>query len=166
MPKTICFTGHRKLPKGSEQWVNGQLIKAIEKAIKKDYFTYISGGAIGVDQMAAKAVLLARAFDPRIKLIIARPFPSQDKVWPSHVRGKFKQLLEMADQIVDVCEDPYAVWKMQKRNEWMVDNSNATVAVWKGGNGGTFNCIKYAESKRSYILRIDPLKREVYWMVR
>lgn len=166
MSKTICFTGHRPkgIPKGSEEWINKQLITAIEKAAKKDYTTFISGGAVGVDQMAARCVLLARAFGPKLELIIARPFPSQDSVWPPHVQVKSKELLKMADKVVDVCEDPYAVWKMYKRDVWMVDGSHVVIAVWKGGPGGTHNCIKYAQASKKPILRIDPLAKEVYWL--
>lgn len=166
MSKTVCFTGHRPkdLPKGSEEWINGQLMQAIKKASNKDYTRFISGGAVGVDQMAARCVLLAKVFDSRLKLVIARPFPSQDKVWPPHVKVKFEELLGKADAVVDVCEDPYAVWKMQKRNEWMVDQSHVVIAVWKGGRGGTHNCIEYAQASKKPILRINPLAKEVYWL--
>ena len=44
--------------------------------------TFISGGALGVDQWAAEAVVLLREEHPDIKLIIARPFPSQADKWP------------------------------------------------------------------------------------
>ncbi len=167
MSKTICFTGHRPkgIPKGSEPWINKQLITAIEKASKKDYTTFISGGAVGIDQMAARCVLLARAFGPKLKLIIARPFPSQDSVWPPHVRARFKELCSVADEIVDVCEDPYAAWKMHKRDVWMVDGSHVVIAVWNGkSEGGTYKCIKYAQTSKKPILRIDPLAKEVYWL--
>ena len=32
---------------------------------------------------------------------------------------------------------------MQKRNEFMVDNSDLVVAVWNGTSGGTANCLAY-----------------------
>jgi uncharacterized phage-like protein YoqJ len=44
-----------------------------------------------------------------------------------------------ADRIVEICDDPYEPWKMQKRNEWMVDNSDADIAVWNSQPGGTKN---------------------------
>ncbi len=166
MSKTICFTGHRPkgIPKGSEQWINSQLIKAIEKATKKDYLTFISGGAVGVDQVAAHSVILSRTFNSKVKLVIARPFPSHGEIWPPNVQVKYKKLLKSADEVVDVCEDPYAIWKLHKRNVWMVDNSNIVIAVFKGGTGGTHNCIEYAKTLKRPILRIDPLTKEVYWL--
>lgn len=162
---TACFTGPRpkNIPRGSEEWINSQLVKAIERAIKKGYKCFISGGAVGVDQMAARCVILARAFYPDVELTIARPFPSQDAVWPPHVKVKFKELLDAANQVIDVSEDPYTPQKMQIRNQWMVDHSHVVIAVSSRGPGGTWNCIKYALSKDKSVLRIDPLTKEVYW---
>jgi len=33
---------------------------------------------------------------------------------------------------------------MQTRNIWMVDNCDLVLALWDGSDGGTGNCIKYA----------------------
>ena len=164
MVKTICFTGHRWLPKGTEEWVFGQLLKHIQRAVNKGYLKYISGGAIGFDQMAAKCVILSKAFDSRIELIIARPFPSQDRTWPPHIKVKFKEILDAADDVVDVSEDPYSVAKMHKRNEWMVDRAHAVIGGWNGQRkGGTYNCIEYTKSKGKPILIINPITKEVQW---
>ncbi|MNP85294.1 hypothetical protein D3C76_1849670 [compost metagenome] len=45
---------------------------------------------------------------------------------------------------------------MQKRNEWMVDNSKFIISVWDGTKGGTGNCVKYAENKNKHISNINP----------
>ncbi|PAD70641.1 hypothetical protein CHH83_02225 [Bacillus sp. 7586-K] len=45
---------------------------------------------------------------------------------------------------------------MQKRNEWMVDNSDYVIAVWDGTKGGTGNCVKYAQKQNKYITTIKP----------
>ena len=34
---------------------------------------------------------------------------------------------------------------MPTRNEYMVDLADKIIAVWDGSNGGTANCVKYAE---------------------
>jgi uncharacterized phage-like protein YoqJ len=54
---------------------------------------------------------------------------------------------------------------MQARNEWMVDNSNAMIAVWDGSPGGTANTVKYAQAKERPVLVIDPVKREEKWIL-
>lgn len=55
-----------------------------------------------------------------------------------------------------VCKGGYAAWKMQVRNEYIVNNSDSMIAVHDGSKGGTYNCIKYAESLGREIFRIDP----------
>jgi uncharacterized phage-like protein YoqJ len=41
----------------------------------------------------------------------------------------------------------FAVYKMQVRNEWMVNHANILLALWDGSTGGTYNCIQYAMKK-------------------
>jgi uncharacterized phage-like protein YoqJ len=135
--------------------------------------TFISGGVPGADQWAAEIVLdikareIKKSYDrfSEIKLIIAQPFPSQSARWPQDARRRYDKILQKTHKIIAVKDDPYAPWKMQARNEWMVDNSNAMIAVWDGSPGGTANTIKYAQAKERPVLVIDPLKREEKWIL-
>ena len=45
---------------------------------------------------------------------------------------------------------------MQKRNEYMVNNSDYVIAVWDGKPSGTGNTVRYAESKGKTIITIKP----------
>jgi uncharacterized phage-like protein YoqJ len=36
---------------------------------------------------------------------------------------------------------------MQKRNEYIVDNSSLLLSLWDGTSGGTKNCLDYAKKK-------------------
>ena len=65
----------------------------------------------------------------------------------------------ITDRIVAVGGDPYAVRKMQKRNERMVDNSDAVIAVWDGTPGWISNTVDYVRERGKPILMIDPLKQ-------
>lgn len=96
----ICFTGHRPKKLGGYErnpisdYVKMALSDAIERAIKRRIETFISGGALGVDQWAAEIVLdikarqIKKSYDrfSEIKLIIAQPFPSQSARWPQDAR--------------------------------------------------------------------------------
>jgi uncharacterized phage-like protein YoqJ len=83
-----------------------------------------------------------------IELVIAKPFPSQSAKWPIDARRHYEKILQKADRIVEVCDDPYAAWKMQKRKQWMADNSDAVIALWDGQPGGTTNTVEYAKKKK------------------
>ena len=177
--KALCFTGHRPDKLGGYAGPNAEhfrirllkhLTKVIERAAAVGYKVFISGGALGVDQIAADAVINCRVNNPafkHIKLVIARPFPSQDSKWPLYAREKFQAMLHIADQVVDVSPDPYAPWKMQLRNEWMVNRSEAVIAVWNGEEkGGTWNCIQYAIKRQRDILFIHPATLIEKWALR
>jgi uncharacterized phage-like protein YoqJ len=162
--KTVCFTGHRpdKLGGYDEQnplamHVKGKLEKHVLALIEKGFTRFISGGAIGVDTWAAEIVLRLRESNDSLHLTIARPFPSQAGKWNDVTRARFEAICSKADHVVDVSPDPYEPWKMQKRNEWMVDHSNFVLAVWDRTPGGTSNCVKYAmkQNKPVAVVGVD-----------
>jgi len=107
---------------------------------KSNIDVVISGGALGWDTALALA-----AIDLDIKLICALPFKGQESRWPRASQEKYNEILNKSDEIVYVCEDGYAPWKMQVRNEWMVNHCDIVLALWNGSPGGTGNCIKYAK---------------------
>jgi uncharacterized phage-like protein YoqJ len=161
-PKTCCFAGPRPQTLGIHNenhptiaWIKQELHIAILKAIHKGYTRFISGGALAVDQWAAEEVLRRKADYSAITLTIARPFPSQAAKWTPAQRQRHQVIVERADAVVDISPDPYATWKMQRRNEWMCDQSHALVAVWDGRPSGTGNCVAYAESRAMFVYRID-----------
>lgn len=172
MGKTLCFTGHRPQKLGGfygekalaiQVPLQKRLIDIIHRAIEAGFDTFISGGALGVDQMAIEAVLHHKQAGATIKLIIARPFPSQGSKWPEAAQKKLANHCQAADEVVDVSPDPYEREKMSTRNEWMVDRSNAVVAVYNGGHGGTGNCVTYARGKYTSVLVVNPYTLVERW---
>lgn len=161
--KTVCFTGHRPDKLGGFD-PNNSLAKKVKeslqfsiiKCIENGYDTFISGGALGVDQWAAEIVISLKVKYPHIKLIIARPFPSQDKVWNPQSKKVFQEICSKADSVVDVSPDPYTAWKMQVRNDYMINNSSLVIAVYDGSEGGTGNAVKSAIKKNKTIITINP----------
>jgi uncharacterized phage-like protein YoqJ len=107
--------------------------------------------ALGVDQWAAMLCVKLN-----IPFIAAVPFPGQEGVWPENSQRIYKLLLKKADDIVIVSDAPFKAAKLQKRNEWMVDQCDKLIAVFDGTDGGTSNCVKYAEKHNKEIIRIDP----------
>lgn len=102
----------------------------------------ISGMALGWDQAIAQAAITLE-----IPFIAAVPFAGMEKKWPQSSQEKFCAILACATEVVVVTPGGYAPWKLQKRNEWMVDHCDKLVALWDGSHGGTFNCLQYADVK-------------------
>lgn len=161
--KSLCFTGHRpgKINGYDEDAkivcdIKSKILDNVILSYDLGYRTFISGMALGVDIWAAEIVLGLRQKLEDIEFIAAIPFEGQEKSWPPKAVMRWKKVRKLADQVVIVCEGGYASWKMQKRNCWMVDNSSRVIAVWDGTNGGTANCVNYAERKGKTIMYINP----------
>lgn len=152
----LAITGHRpsKLPGGYDESSPGRIAlreKLESEVLRINPHTLISGMALGVDTIAAEIALAHY-----IALVCAVPFCGQELRWNQESQKRFLRILSNAHQIEYVCDPGYAAWKMQKRNEWMVDHCTELLAVWDGSAGGTGNCVTYAKKKGVKINRIDP----------
>lgn len=139
----VAGTGHRPNKVGGYSLAAHAklvLLASRELMILNPLFV-ISGMAQGWDTALAQA-----AIDRGIDLHAYIPFKGQEKVWPSEARETYRALLNRSTHIKTCCSGSYAVWKMQKRNEMMVDDCSLLLALWDGSKGGTDNCIRYAES--------------------
>lgn len=151
----VAFTGHRPNKLGGYNLPNPIYIKVCQqidatlRELKPEKI--ISGMALGIDQWAANI-----ACKLNIPFIAAIPFANQDRVWIEESKRAYHALLNKAVEQVIVCEGGYSAYKMQIRNEWMVDRCDKLIAVWDGTEGGTGNCVKYAQSKNKDIIYINP----------
>lgn len=147
----IAGTGHRPDKLGgytNEAFL--KLVKIAEDWIKENNPTkVISGMALGWDQALAQA-----SCNCNVPFIAAIPFKGQESAWSEKSQKYFNKLLKKAESIVYTSDGGYAPYKMQVRNKWMVDNSDALLAMWDGTNGGTYNCVSYAQSKDKKIINL------------
>lgn len=181
--KALAFTGHRpqelELTGFTMKEILHKLYITIEKMIvEKEYDTFISGGAIGIDQMAFMCVHWLKEKYPHIRNIMAIPFEKQDIKWSPKQREEYRKMKALADELIYVDEiekyqtraktviGEYHGSKMQLRNMYMVDHAKLVIAVYNGAlSGGTFNCIDYAKKKEKMILCIDLTNELKYKMV-
>ena len=128
------------------------MARQIEELIEMGYAYFISGGALGVDQDFAEAVLRAKQMHPEIQLELAVPCKTQTTHWNEIERLRYHFILELADKVV-VLSQHYTRFCMQRRNEYMVNKSDLILAYWNGEeSGGTWNTISYAKRARKKIL--------------
>ncbi len=110
----------------------------------------IIGMADGFDMAVAKACVLAE-----VKFTAAVPCDDQSKLWTHDIQAEYFELLKRATKAVVVNPGPYDHWKMQARNEWMVDGANKVLALFDGQpSGGTWNCIKYAIKEKKEVKNV------------
>jgi uncharacterized phage-like protein YoqJ len=151
----LTVTGHRPPKIGGyvqtdplRVAVKRAMMEIVEK-IKPDFG--ITGMALGVDQDFADICV---ALD--IPFIAAVPFKGQENAWPEESRDNYEELLSLAHKVEIVSPGGYGAWKMQKRNEWMCYQAHEILAVWDGSDGGTANCVAFAEKLKLPIHRINP----------
>lgn len=138
----ISATGHRpnKLGGYSPQAFNRLVQIARTYLLEKAPAGVISGLALGWDQAWALAAL-----ELAIPVHAAIPFEGQQSQWPGSSQALWAGIVAQCTSVTFVCEPGYAPWKMQKRNEWMVERCHRVAALWDGSSGGTGNCIKFAD---------------------
>jgi len=164
-------TGHRQLvPVGhvGNPWPENPVVAAHHDRLERrmlqylriaydlGYRDYVTGMAIGADQLFAAAVMKLKTERERVKLIAACPFKGQESKWPPAAKKRYADILAAADEVHYVSDPGYAAWKMRKRNEWMVDRTRIVLAVWDGRPGGTTDCVNYALKTGRYVVRLDP----------
>lgn len=175
--QTCGFTGHRpdKLG-GCYSLKHPEAIKIMEKLTpileqlinEEGINRFVSGGAIGFDQIAFWTVQKLKNTYSDLKNVVAVPFKNQACKWSDkETLHWYDKMLQVSDEVIYVDELPkyevvgvpigeYHVTKMQKRNEFMVDQSRIMVACWDGTKGGTGNCVNYISKESKTLFQMNP----------
>lgn len=147
----VSFSGHRPGKLGgfsAPNPVRDRVIRLLEARLQSirneaKSITCISGMALGFDQWAAEScVKLGIPFEAAV------PCDGQESKWPWQSRKAYNELLAKATKVTVVCPGEYTTVKMQRRNEWMIDNSVYHLVAWDGSRGGTANFVRYARRVR------------------
>lgn len=145
--RVCCFTGHRDLSKEEYLQIRPLLQEAIEHLYLKGVDTFIAGGAIGFDTMAATEVInLQRKLYPGLKLVLAIPCQDQDKRWSPLDRALYHEIRRYATAEF-VLSPHYYQGCMHNRNDFMVANSQYLIAYVDRDSGGSAYTLRAAQKK-------------------
>lgn len=143
---TCFFTGHRKLPKKRINEIKELLMSRIKYLIEdKGVESFIAGGALGFDTLAAETVIELKEEYPYIKLYLYLPCNDQSKLWSAEDRYKWRMIMTKVDEYKYITEGPYTDGCMQKRNYKMADDALYGLAYCVISKSGTGMTVKYAE---------------------
>lgn len=154
----ICGTGHRpnKLGGYGNSAAENVYLTARKALLQLKPAKVISGMAMGWDMALAEA-----AVDLGIPFCAAIPFGGQESRWFPETVKRYHELVGKAETVEYVSDPGYAAWKMQVRNEWMVNHCDLVLALWDGSTGGTGNCIAYAEKVDKPIANVWDMYLEI-----
>ena len=147
-----CFTGYRpskfpfELSAGNADYIKFEnaLTEQITELAHEGCRVFYTGMAMGFDIIAAEIVLMLKnAFSKPLKLICVLPFENQSDNFGDCWKKRYYSVLDNADE-VKILSENYSPECYQKRNEYMVDNSDFVITWYDGRQGGTKNTINYA----------------------
>lgn len=154
MGYTVCFTGHRNISADARASLTEELDRVIADLYSLGADTFISGGALGFDLIAACRTARFRAENDGVRLVLALPCRDQTARWTDYDSLRaYKMLFAHADE-VRYLENFYTSDCMLKRNRYMVGRADACVAYCLRNSGGTAYTVRRAEEKHIPVINI------------
>ena len=163
--KRCAFTGYRpaKLPFGYDE--EGPLAQDFKKRlhetlvvlIPQGYRHMISGGAQGMDLIAAEMVLELKEEFPDVTLEMALPYEGQASRWTDDYQRRWHRCVQEAD-MVTVISDSFTKGCFFQRNRYMVLQADILVACYDGQEGGTKMTVDYARQCGCPVCLLPPVK--------
>lgn len=153
---TCTFTGHRNLTPAQLKAIEPELKRLVSLLASHHVHTFVTGGALGFDTLAAATVInLRRSEFPDIKLVLAIPCPEQADRWSAADRALYYDIMQNADEVVTVSPS-YTPGCMHKRNRYMIDRSSYLIAYVARRSGGSFSTLQYAREQGLHIQNLAP----------
>lgn len=144
---SCCFTGHRRIPEQEMLWLRRRLREEILNLAQAGVETFLAGGALGFDTIAAQEVLRMRAMGlPTLKLVLALPYMNQEAQWSQRDAAVYRALLRQADDVVYTSQE-YHRGCLFQRNRYLVDHSAYCVCYLVQERGGTAYTAQYAREQ-------------------
>lgn len=145
MREMSCFfTGHRRIAKSDENRVIMLLDSAIKEKIDMGICTFIAGGAVGFDMLAAEAVLRFRDENPDIRLCLYLPHKNHDVNWGRNDKQRLFDLIQSADEVRYISQK-YSQTCMKERNLAMIRDAHYCIAWNTGVPSGTNSTVLKAK---------------------
>lgn len=153
--QACAFTGHRKIENRHKEKIDDLLARAIEFAYSRGCRTFITGGALGFDTLAAKEVIRFRLSHPDVRLIIILPCKNQSESWSEQQVSIYEYTLANADEIEYVA-DEYTDGCMKERNRRLVDLADMMIAYVMRPYSGAAQTVRMAAKSGKVIYNLYP----------
>ena len=141
MKNICCFAGHSQIFCADDLY--NKLVILIEKMITEEKVSEFWVGNYGeFDSLSAKAVRSLKNEHPDVRLILIIPYLTSD------INENKEQYYEKYDSIL-IADNPDNTphrYKIIKRNEYMVKNSDFIICFVRHSWGGAYRTFKYAGS--------------------
>lgn len=144
--KTCCFSGHSSTSQKKIEKIVKRLNDEVDCLIQQGVKSFICGGALGFDHIAASMVISKKQQGKDIRLVFALPCRNQDEKWTDRQKRLYHSLLNEADEVYYVSEE-YTPDCIKDRNHYMVDNSAYCICTLLRDMSGTGQTVRYAQGQ-------------------
>lgn len=153
--KVCAFSGHRAIKPEHRSRISNFLERAIKYAYSRGCRSFISGGALGFDTLAAREVIRFRISHPDVKLLLYLPCVNQDEHWSERDRSNYQYVLNAADEVFYLY-DKYVDGCMKERNLQLAQNADILIFYVSRSNSGTGQTVRMAEKLGKEIYNLYP----------
>ena len=152
----ICaFTGHRRIEERHKGKIEGLLARAIAFAYENGCRTFLTGGALGFDTLAAKEIIRFRLSRPDVRLHLILPCRGQSDSWAASAVSVYEYTLANADEIEYVADD-YDDKCMKERNRRLAERCDMMIAYVSRPYSGAAQTVRMATSAGKKVYNLYP----------
>ena len=156
MSSGICaFTGHRAIKAEHSRALPPLVLRAIEYAYSRGCRTFLAGGAVGFDTVAARQVILFRMSHPDVKMHLLLPCKNQDEKWSERQRQSYQYTLSLADEVHYISEE-YTRDCMKKRNQALVADADLVISYVSHSESGAAQTVRMAMRAGKEVYNLYP----------
>ena len=150
---TCSFTGHRQILPDRYLTLVELTMRAVEYAYSEGCRTFMCGGALGFDTVAAREVIKFRMTHRDVRLILVLPCLNQDARWNEIQKNSYSFTIEEADEVIYTSES-YTRSCMAIRNRYLAESCDILIAYAGRETGGSAQTVRMAQKlgKRIYNL--------------
>lgn len=142
--RCCSFTGHRIIDPARYKALENLLDRAIEYSYDEGCRTFLCGGALGFDTMAAKVLISKRMKYSDVRLVMVLPCKNQAEKWSERDRELYEYTLSVADETVYI-SDEYTPSCMKERNLYLAERCDMLIAYVGRSNSGAAQTVRFAE---------------------
>lgn len=140
---TCAFTGHRQVEKEAERALCALLVRAVAYAYAEGCRTFLTGGALGFDTLAARTVIAFRLSHRDVRLELLLPCLNQSERWTARRRTEYDWVLSEADEVC-YFSDAYDKSCMRRRNAALAERCDLLIAYVGHERSGSAQTMRIA----------------------
>lgn len=144
--QSVAFTGHRTIRPEHLERVKPLLASSIVQLYERGFRNFYCGMAVGFDLLAAEIVIDLKSICPKLRLIAAIPFHSQDRFYSDMDKARYQKAISQADERI-ILTTRYNRHAYRIRNAYLVEHSSHIISYFDASIGisGTGQTIHMAE---------------------